>query len=285
MPATVRNSRSVTADFPIIRLPAPGQAVPVIVSIPHFGCAPLPCITDEDYADRMYRSFRFGYADAFADRIYGELHRQGATVIATPYSRLFVDLNRRRDDFQCKDGEVRSKKGVFRTHTLYNNPVLKWPLSPARAQWWLCRFYDPYYIALEAHTDSWLAAAGQALLIDGHTGSPRRLDGYEVVLGTGLGKYCHPDLTHAVQQVLRGHGFACTADLSGYRGGAVVRRFGRAEQPLQAIQIEVNAGLIMRCSRRAYAESLKVGLTPAYDKNALQALQSAVADVVRSVGV
>ena len=32
----------------------------------------------------------------------------------TPLSRMFVDVNRRRDDFEQRDGEVRSRRGVVR---------------------------------------------------------------------------------------------------------------------------------------------------------------------------
>ena len=39
-------------------------------------------------------------------------------VVATPFSRMFVDVNRRRDDFEHLDGEVRSRRGVVRTHTM-----------------------------------------------------------------------------------------------------------------------------------------------------------------------
>mgnify|MGYP006434832137 CR=1 FL=1 len=273
------------SDHPIIRRPATGTPhVPVVLSIPHFGVDPFPGITEGDYADRLYRSFRYGYADAYAAELYGDMHEAGATVVATRISRLFLDLNRNREDFEITDGEVRSNRGVFRTHTIHDNRVLQEPLAPGQAERWLSEFYDPYYAAVERVATDMHAESGYATVIDGHTGSPRRLKAHDVVLGTGRGKYCTAEFAQAVQALFHDHGFNCTLDLRGYAGGAVVRRFGRPDGFPRAIQIEVNAGLIMRCTRRAYAESLRFGLQPAYDPEVLIALADTVRDVIRFAG-
>ena len=104
--------------FPIVRHPAPGARTPVLVSVPHYGTEPLPHITRDDYGEARFETFAYGFADTFASDLYGDLHEHGATVLATPFSRMFVDVNRRRDDFELHEGEVRSRRGVVRTHTM-----------------------------------------------------------------------------------------------------------------------------------------------------------------------
>src|SRR6266403_1172247 len=101
--------------FPIVRRPAPTTRTPVLVSVPHYGTEPLPHITRDDYSEPWFETFAYGFADTFVGDLYGDLDAHGATILATPFSRIFVDVNRRRDDFEHHDGEVRSQRGVVRT--------------------------------------------------------------------------------------------------------------------------------------------------------------------------
>ena len=110
-------------SFPIVRHPAPGTRTPVLVSVPHYGTQPLPHITRDDYCEPWFETFAYGFADTFVGDLYADLDEQGATVLATPFSRMFVDVNRRRDDFEHADGEIRSRRGVVRTHTMRDAPI------------------------------------------------------------------------------------------------------------------------------------------------------------------
>jgi len=136
-------------SFPIVRHPAPGKRTPVLVSVPHYGTQPLPHITRHDYGEPSYETFAYGFADTFVGDLYGDLHEQGATVLATPFSRIFVDVNRRRDDFEHQDGEVRSRRGVVRTHTMRDVPIFRHPLALPDLEERLRTLYDPYYATLE----------------------------------------------------------------------------------------------------------------------------------------
>ena len=92
------DSASRTIEFPIVRQPAPGTGTPVVVSVPHYGTQALPHITPDDYCEPRFETFSYGFADTFVGDLYGDLHEHGATVLATPFSRIFVDVNRRRDE-------------------------------------------------------------------------------------------------------------------------------------------------------------------------------------------
>ena len=76
----------------------------MLVSVPHYGTEPLPHITRADYGEPRFETFPYGFADTFVGDLYADLHEHGATVLATPFSRMFVDVNRRRDDFEHRDG-------------------------------------------------------------------------------------------------------------------------------------------------------------------------------------
>jgi hypothetical protein len=155
------------------------------VSVPHYGTQPLPHITRGDYREPWFEAFAYGYADTFAGDLYADLHEHGATVLATPFSRMFVDVNRRRDDFEHHDGEVRSRRGVVRTHTMRDVPIFARSLGLADLEARLQALYDPYYATLEDLLGELRGPSGYAMLLDGHTGSPRRMKDHQVIIGAG----------------------------------------------------------------------------------------------------
>src|SRR5256884_8619714 len=177
-------SEPMERSFPIVRHPAPGTRTPVLVSVPHYGTEPLPHITRDDYREPSFATFAYGFADTFAADLYADLYEDGATVLATPFSRMFVDVNRRRDDFEHTDGEVRSRRGVVRTHTMRDAPIFARPLTLADLEKRLQALYDPYYRTLERLLAELRQAYGGAPPPDGHTGGPRPMENHQGVIGT-----------------------------------------------------------------------------------------------------
>ncbi|HEU4370307.1 MAG TPA: N-formylglutamate amidohydrolase [Methylomirabilota bacterium] len=249
--------------FPIVRLPAPGTRTPVLVSVPHYGTQPLPHITRDDYGEPWFETFAYGFADTFASDLYADLDAHGATVLATPFSRMFVDLNRRRDDFEHHDGEVRSRRGVVRTHTMRDVPIFARPLGLADLEARLQALYDPYYAALERLLAELRQAYGYAILLDGHTGSPRRMKDHQVIIGTCHGATCAPQLAATVAAVFTRHGFAVHHDVAGYTGGNIVATCGDpGTRRVHALQLEINASLLMTTTREEYIALVSRGGIP-----------------------
>jgi N-formylglutamate amidohydrolase len=172
--------------FPIVKQAAPERRTAIVVSVPHFGTQPLPHITRDDYREPWF---------------------DGATVVATPFSRMFVDVNRRRDDFEHHEGEVRSKRGVVRTHTTRDVPIFSRPLELADLEERLRTLYDPYYETLERLLTEFSGEYGYALLLDGHTGSPRRMKDHQVIIGTRKDATCAPELADGIAEIFTRHGF------------------------------------------------------------------------------
>ena len=250
-------------SFPIVRHPAPGSRTPVLVSVPHYGTQPLPHITRDDYSEPWFETFAYGFADTFAADLYRDLHEHGATVLATPFSRMFVDVNRRRDDFEHADGEVRSRRGVVRTHTMRDAPIFARPLALPDLEARLCALYDPYYAALEALLAELRATYGYAMLLDAHTGSPRRMKDHQVIIGTRHASTCAPALAAVVGAIFTHHGFEVHENISGYTGGNIVATYGQPEaRRVHALQLEVNASLLMTTSREEFIAHISRGGIP-----------------------
>jgi N-formylglutamate deformylase len=250
--------------FPIVRHPAGAATRPIVVSVPHYGTRPLPHVTGDDYAEPRFATFAYGFADTFAGDVYGDLHQHGATVLATPFSRMFVDVNRRRDDFEHHAGEVRSRRGVVRTHTMRDVAIFSRPLGLSDLEARLRTLYDPYYASLEALLGQRRAAHGHVLLLDGHTGSPRRMKDHEVIIGTRHAATCAPGIAAMAAAIFRGHGFRVHENVPGYTGGNIVATFGQPRaRRVHALQIEINASLLIAESPEELVALISRGGVPA----------------------
>ena len=249
--------------FPIVKPPPPGTRTPIVVSVPHYGTEALPHITADDYCEPRFETFAYGFADTFAAALYGDLHEHGATVLATPFSRMFVDLNRRRDDFEQHEGAVRSKRGVVRTHTMRDVPIFARPLAVADLEARLRALYDPYYSTLDRLLAEVRQTYGYAILLDGHTGSPRRMKDHQIIIGTCKDAACAPELAETIAAIFARHGFEVHKDVSGYTGGNIVATYGQPQtRSVHAIQLEVNSSLLMTTPREELIALITRGETP-----------------------
>jgi len=250
-------------SFPIVRHPTPGTRTPILVSVPHYGTEPLPHITRDDYREPSFATFAYGFADTFVGDLYADLHEHGATVLATPFSRMFVDVNRRRDDFEQHEGEVRSRRGVVRTHTMRDVAIFARPLALADLEARLQTLYDPYYVTLDRLLGELRQAHGAALLLDGHTGSPRRMQAHQVILGTCHGATCAPALAATAAAIFGRHGFEVHENVSGYTGGNIVATYGRPQtRRVHALQVEINASLLMTSTADEFIAQVRRGEIP-----------------------
>ena len=256
----------------------------MVVSVPHFGIEPLPGVRADHYREPGYVTFPRGYTDAFAAEVYGELHHAGASLVATPYSRLFVDVNRRRDDFESNGDEVVSGRGVVRTHLLTDRPIFSRSLSPEKIEERLRRFYDPYHTALDMLVDEAADRFGTVVVLDAHTASPRRIGHHEVVIGSRRGETADARLVEEVVERFRSHGLRVDRDVPGYAGGYITRRFGRRIRgDTHAVQIEINAGVLMSTTIAEHRERLRLGRPPLPDSEAVNRARKCVADVVKGL--
>jgi N-formylglutamate amidohydrolase len=270
--------------FPIVRRPGPGARTPILVSVPHCGTEALPHITRDDYTEPRFETFAYGFADTFVGDLYADLHEHGATVLTTPFSRMFVDVNRRRDDFEHHDGAVRSRRGVVRTHTMRDVPIFARPLAPEDLEARLQALYDPYYEHLDQLLDELRDAYGYALLLDGHTGSPRGMKHHQVIIGTRHDATCARPLVAAMAAVFRSHGFEVAENISGYIGGNIVATCGQPDaRRVHAIQVEVNASLLMTTPREEFIARITRGEVPDKAEENIARIRACLQEIVAAL--
>jgi N-formylglutamate amidohydrolase len=256
----------------------------VLVSVPHYGTEPLPHITRDDYSEPWFATFPYGFADTFVGDLYGDLDAHGATVLATPFSRIFVDVNRRRDDFEHRDGEVRSRRGVVRTHTMREVPIFRHPLGLIDLEERLQALYDPYYSTLERLLGEIRGVYGYALLLDGHTGSPRRMKDHQVIIGTRHETTCAPEIAAMVAAIFARHSFEVHQNVSGYAGGNIVTTYGQPRtERVHALQLEINASLLMSTSREEFIAQVSRGGVPEKAEENIARIRRCIQEVVAAL--
>ena len=170
-------------------------------------------------------------------------------------------------------------------------PIFRRPLTFAELEARLCALYDPYYSTLEHLLTELRQAHGYAMLLDGHTGSPRRMKDHQVIIGTCHDATCARGLATTVAAVFARHGFEVHENVSGYTGGNIVATYGQPRtRRVHALQLEINASLLTATTGEEFIAQVKRGEVPAKAeeniarvrrclREALAALPSALAAV------
>lgn len=239
---------------------------PLVVSFPHVGLR-----WPEQLDPRPQVNFARN-ADYEVHTLYEAASELGAASVAARFSRLVVDLNRATDDVSLElvpdhpapkprvsPGGTRDtrapgrpgNRGVIWASAVGNIRILPTPLSYAQLSSRLDRFYRPYHRALASLLERRRQRFGYAILLDAHS-MPSSVSG-DLIVGTLAGKTCSPPVRDIALNALRTPGPGPqpdTVDLDirldePYQGGELIRCFGRPDQGLHALQLEVSRDLYM----------------------------------------
>lgn len=221
-------------------------SLPLLISIPHAGTA-LP----EDIAARLSEEARaVPDTDWHVEKLYAFAADMGASVLKANYSRYVVDLNRPTDGALLYPGQ--RETGLCPLTTFADTPLYAPGDEPTAdevvrrvAQYW-----TPYHEKLSATLAGLREKHGVAVLWDAHSIRAEvpvlfqgRLPDFN--LGTGGGSSCPPDIAEAVLAAAQtAEGFS--AVLNGrFKGGYITRHYGRPEEGVIAMQLELTQAAYM----------------------------------------
>ncbi len=251
------------AELPFRFTPA-AKWSPLVISFPHVGLG-----WPQTLEPRPQVNFARN-ADYEVHTLYAEAPEVGAACVTARYSRLVVDLNRALDDVspgvvpdhpaprprpdaggtRKTRGGRRQNRGVIWASAVGNIPILSGPLPYADLSDRLDRYYKPYHAALERLLQRRRERFGYAILLDAHS-MPGSVPG-DMIVGTLAGKTCSEHLCALALGALRAPPEAQDDPLAfdirldrPYQGGELIRCFGRPDEGLHALQLEVSRDLYM----------------------------------------
>lgn len=238
------------------------QSVPVVFASPHSGQEyPAEFVASSGLEPLVLRRSE----DAFIDRIFAAAPAYGAPLLRAHFPRVYLDPNREPfeldpemfdaplpDYVNVSSPRVASGLGTVAKVVASGEEVYRNKLSFEEVRQRIERHYFPYHAALQSLLDNTRQRFGCYLLVDCHSmpsvGGPmdadpglRRLD---IVLGDCYGTSCSPVVTQVAERTLKGLGFTVRRNLP-YAGGYTTRHYGRPNEGLHALQIEVNRALYM----------------------------------------
>ncbi|HEX7935814.1 MAG TPA: N-formylglutamate deformylase [Paraburkholderia sp.] len=213
--------------------------LPVLVSIPHLGRI-IPDDLRDAYTD-VARTL--ADTDWHLDRLYDFAAQAGASVLSARVSRYVIDLNRPPSGESLYPGQTTT--GLCPAETFRGEPLYVEGRAPSGQEIAarLDAFHAPYHAKLRDTLSALKAEHGHVLLWEAHSIAsmlPRLFDGKlpDLNLGTNAGQACAPQVLDAVTETLAGQPFTWVAN-GRFKGGYITREFGRPEEGVHAIQLEM----------------------------------------------
>jgi formiminoglutamase len=211
---------------------------PLVVSFPHTGTDLPPDVADRFVSPWLVRKD----ADWWVDQLYAFATNLGATTIRTRISRSVIDVNRDPSGASLYPGQTTTE--LCPTMTFAGEPLYKdGEPDAAEIERRIATWFNPYHQALSAEIERLRAAHGKVVLYDAHSIPsivPRLFEGVlpQFNIGTNFGVTCAPALTEAVVAIAAASGRSHVLD-GRFRGGWTTRHYGRPEQGVHAIQMEL----------------------------------------------
>lgn len=219
---------------------------PLLVSMPHVGTELPPSL-----AGRLSEACApLGDTDWHLPRLYDFVQEMGASTLVARFTRFAVDLNRPPDDTP-----------LYATATTGLHPDILFDGTPAfnagqgltgqECAGFLENIWRPYHRQLEAELARLKAAHGYALLFDAHSIAgeiPRLFEGLlpDFNIGTADGRSCDPGLAESVAAVVAQAPRYRMAVNGRFKGGYITRRYGRPQEGVHAVQLELAQRTYMR---------------------------------------
>jgi N-formylglutamate amidohydrolase len=250
------------------------HVAPFVFASPHSGC---------DYTSEFLAQTRLGLAalrqleDAYVDELFAAAPAHGAPLLRALFPRAFVDPNREPYELDPRmfldslpphanttSARVSGGLGTIARAVTSGGEIYSDKLSLAEAEWRIAEFYRPFHDALHDLLRATHRRFGLAVLIDCHSmpsvGGPLDRDrGHEradIVLGDRFGASCAEPLVEEVEVVLGDLGYRVARNVP-YAGGFTTEHYGRPQDGVHALQIEINRALYMDERRVRRHEGMK----------------------------
>jgi N-formylglutamate deformylase len=234
---------------PFLLTPASAAPVPILVEVPHAGLG-LP--SELEGALRARPEDMLRDADPHVDRLVQGVPDRGAPLLAATLSRYVVDLNRAPDDVgrdvvaDHPAPRPTQARGVVWSTTTDGRPLWPHPIAHAELMRRLDRYHAPYHRVIEEQLGAIHRRHGWAILLSVHSmpSMARGVRRADVVPGTRGRTTAASRVIDAVEGHFRAHALSVRHD-DPYRGGYTTGLWGRPDEGIHAVQIEISRALYL----------------------------------------
>lgn len=246
---------------------ATSPLVPIIISVPHSGTK-FPAEIKNHYKKRMRK--HIDDTDWYVHKLYEFASEMGITIIKANLSRWVIDLNRDPESAPLyNDGRLITTctpTTDFFGNNIYKSSELE--PNPEEKQRRLDTYYWPYYRKVEELLEERKKQFGKVLLWDAHSIRHRvstiQKDIFpDMILGDNDEKTASSVLIKTAMAKLMSEAFGINHNTP-FKGGHITRYFGKPENNIHALQLEMNKILYMDDNEITYnqdrAEEVKVVL-------------------------
>ncbi|KXU94620.1 N-formylglutamate amidohydrolase [Caballeronia megalochromosomata] len=253
------------------------DSIPLVLDSPHSGFTLPP-----DFRPAApVEAIRTGW-DAYMDDLWAGATKHGATLVCARFPRTYIDANRSEDDIDQElldapwpkalnpSDYAKRGQGLIRRFALPNVPMYDRRLTIKEVEHRLDAYYRPYRRAVSEAIDGAMQRFGHVWHIDLHsmksTGNAMNTDNGkarpDLVISDRDGKTSDPNVTAWIAERFRQLGYNALVNTP-YKGGDIVKSYGKPELNQHSIQIEINRAIYMNeksCEKSARYEHLKADI-------------------------
>lgn len=219
---------------------------PLLISIPHAGIGLLDGMQEQLAPEAV----ELPDTDWRVDELYAWAGELGAGILTANYSRYVVDLNRPADDASLYAGKT---SGLFPEETFHGQGV--WQGNAGAGiprQWIMQNIWQAYHHKIRDELARIKQRHGYAILLDAHSITPIVPGLFSGVLpdlnlGSYDGRSADASLITSAYASLESADYSRVLD-GRFKGGAITRGFGRPDQNIHALQLEISQSTYLQAS-------------------------------------
>lgn len=232
------------------------KSVPFILSVPHCGTEFPDELKGHFIPSKMERP---DDTDWYVHKLYDFALEMGITVIHARYSRWVIDLNRDPESKPLyNDGRIITALTTttdFFGEAIYTDPSFHPDQQEIERR--LDAYYWPYINKVDELLKERKNEFGKALLWDAHSirhfvPTIRKEIFPDMILGTNDGRSADQNYIDAALSTLRSSGKQVNYN-DPFKGGFITRNFGKPEENIHALQLEMNKILYMNDEELDYS--------------------------------
>lgn len=238
------------------------QTVPLVFASPHSGrLYPEEFLQSSALDEITIRRSE----DSFVDELFAAAPDHGAPLLRADFPRAFIDANREPfeldpemfedelpDYVNTQSNRVAAGLGTVARMVANGHDIYRAKLRFTDIAGRINDFYRPYHRTLRRLIDDTRGEFGYCMVIDCHSmpsiGGPLDPDAghgrADFILGDCFGSAGDKILTGTVENALRAIGHSVTRNKP-FSGGFTTRHYGRPNEGVHAVQIEINRALYM----------------------------------------